>query len=80
MIYSKIALVLFSFQINFPAVTICNQNRISCENLEGMIERIRCDRSNTTEPECKVGSSCFENLETLYGLGCEVKKGPGGRP
>ena len=43
----------FNFQIYFPAVTICNQNRVSCGRLEKV--RSACEEiaksSNATEVE-----------------------------
>ena len=55
---------MFKFQIYFPGVTICNQNRINCGNLESAIlicksNYSECDFKSETDPQ-------FDLLYTIY--------------
>ena len=56
------------FQVKLPAVTVCNQNRISCGMLQEHIQNIK--NGTSVEGECTETQNCFCSLVMLFDLGC----------
>ena len=86
---SKTNDIFISYQIVFPAITVCNQNRVNCEALKTVVEN--CKAYNDGEPNCNaeyekivpenvtICSKCMDNstmliIDHLYNVsGCEAK-------
>ena len=82
--------MLLVFQVTFPSVTVCNENRIHCGNLNALLTKLYCQEghfpSDWNEEDCnlyhnvatnsKVGKDVIDILIELHALThCELPLG-----
>ena len=53
------------FQITFPAVTVCNQNRVDCGRLRDLVEK--CVTNST---DCDISDGIVERMKKIQTVAC----------